>query len=98
MALREMPCARASALKRLSQLSKLPEVRQSAASAAVARDRAANSAAANAKAVGRCLPIRFMIAVRFVRLRAGRAYITGRRLAMRPGTAPAVGFAQPGPP
>jgi hypothetical protein len=54
-------------LKRESQLSKLPEVRQSAAVAAVARD----SAAANAEAVRRCLPIRFMIAVRCVGLRVG---------------------------
>src|SRR5262249_13159591 len=73
MALFEMPCTVASALKRPSQLSKLPEVRQSTAEAAVA----ANSAAAKAEAVQRCLPIRFMIAARIVRMRsAGRAYIT----------------------
>src|SRR5882762_4702240 len=67
MALLAMPCAAASALKRASQLSKLPEVRQSvAAEAAVAT----NSAAANAGAVHRYLPIRFMIAARMFWMRS----------------------------
>src|SRR5258708_7792593 len=60
MAPLEMPCAAASALKRASQASKVPLVRQSAAAAEVARN--AESSAANAGALHRCLPIRFIIA------------------------------------
>jgi HTH-type transcriptional regulator/antitoxin HigA len=54
-----MPCATASALKRASQASKLPEVRQSIAAVA---DVAAKSAAANAQPAPKSLPYRFMVA------------------------------------
>ena len=60
MALREMPCAAASALKRASQASKVPLVRQSVAEAAVAAmDATMTTAAQN------CLPIQFMFATAF---------------------------------
>src|SRR5579864_5805747 len=58
MALREMPCAAASALKRASQVSKLPAVRQSAAAAAVA-----TSIGASAQAARKRVPKPFMVAI-----------------------------------